>query len=181
MSDEDNPLLKWQTQLDRCDKNDGQDCAYFKREFGMGFEYPEEPLDQETHEEFEELRTRYESGNHFAIIHALSICAFCGLRMPEWVAYGFWLGYQKLRKFEARTLDEVFGSNLPKGKSLAAFNKNRTLSLKIYLHVRKLRREGKPVDEALVDAGEKYAVSGSSASDYYYAWKHRMEIQAPDE
>jgi hypothetical protein len=123
------------------------------------------------------LETAYNGGDTLALLDAVAQCARCELVMPEWVIRGFLDRFRAVRQFKVRTLDEAFGSVLPKGAKLPAHRAAWKLELVVYLKVTDRHEAGEPIDEGLFESvGEDFGISGSTVRDYYYRQKKKWYI-----
>lgn len=126
----------------------------------------------------EELRRKYEGGDPFAVLEAVFECGLRQLVMPDWVALGFIERMRLIKHYKARSLDEAFGTYLPKGAKLTAYRQSREKSLLAYREVRRRHNAGESVGEGLFElVGKDLAIGGSKVRDYYYEWDRRLNYK----
>jgi hypothetical protein len=124
-------------------------------------------------QQIDEWRAAYEAGNTFVLLHAVAECAKRELVMPEWVVRGFLDRIRSVTQCKVKTLDEAFGTFLPKGAKLPARRQEWEKGLLAYFEVERIhKKEGDPIDERLFRrVGGTMDISGSKVRDYYYACK----------
>ncbi len=121
----------------------------------------------------DELQAAYNAGDTFAVLDAVTQCALHDLVMPEWVARGFLDRIRSVTQYKVRTLDEAFGTILPKGAKLPARRQAREKALLAYYEVERLHKEGNPIDTTLFESvGKSLNIGGGKVRDYYYACKN---------
>ena len=130
----------------------------------------------------EELRHKHETGDSFAVLEAVFECAMRELVMPEWVALGFIERMRRIKHFKAKTLDETFGSYLPKGAKLVAYRQAREKGILAYCEVKKRHAAGASIGQELFAAiGKDLGIGDSKVRDYYYDWNRRLSYKKPPE
>ena len=113
----------------------------------------------------------YEAGDTFAVLHAVAECAKHELVMPRWVIRGFLAPYRKVIHLDVGSLDEAFGTFLPKGAHLSAYRQAWEKGLPAFLEVKRQSAAGKAIDSGLFESiGKDMGLSGSKVRDYYYQW-----------
>ncbi|WP_170175498.1 hypothetical protein [Glycocaulis alkaliphilus] len=118
-------------------------------------------------------RGAFEAGDNIAILAALRICCAHEMPAPEWLSLAFITRYDKLLTRREKSLDDVFGPVIGKGKQLHSLRMRREKALAVYLEIRRRSEDGDPIGEALFAAvGEKFAVSASVAERWYYEAKN---------
>ena len=126
-------------------------------------------------QQIEQWRAEYEAGTTFVLIHAVAECARCELVMPEWVITGFLERVRKVTQHKVRTLDEAFGTFLPKGAKLSAHRQKWKKGLRAYYEVERRDKAGDSIDQGLFESvGKDIGISGSKVRDYYYACKNSL-------
>lgn len=126
----------------------------------------------------DEHRVAYETGRNIPLFVALRLCACHGLPMPDWVAEAYLRGHNRWNSFDAPSLDEAFGVQLPKGSHISRLRKESKLRIAVPLKVRELQQQGRALDESLFrDVGLALNVSGSTARDAYYKSSVRRLLQ----
>ena len=130
----------------------------------------------------EELRQQYEGGDSLAVLEAVFECAMRELVMPEWVAIGFIERMRRIKHFKTKSLDETFGSYLPKGAKLVAYRQAREKGILAYHEVRKRHAAGASIGEELFETiGKDLGIGSSKVRDYYYEWSRRLSYKKPPE
>jgi hypothetical protein len=130
----------------------------------------------------EELQGQYEDGDEFALLHAVHECAMRELVMPDWVAQAYIDRLRQVTHFKVRTLDEAFGSYLPKSAKLSAHRQAREKGIIAYYEVKERHEAGESIGEALFeDVGQELALGASKVRDYYYQWHRRLSYKKPPE
>jgi hypothetical protein len=116
-------------------------------------------------------RLAYEAGDTFVVLHAVAECAKHELVMPRWVIGSFLAHYRPVIHCEVKTLDEAFGTFLPKGAHLTAYRKAFKKGRPVHLEVLRRSAAGEAIDSALFESiGKEMGISGSTARDYHYNW-----------
>ena len=120
-----------------------------------------------------EYKKRFEAGDKDAVFTALHSCACSNLPMPDWLAGAYATGFHKWVNYRAKSLDEAFDVEIPKGKHLNALRKNRKLRVAVPLAVDKARNEGNAIQQGLFEKiGKEFGISGSSAKNLYYKYRN---------
>lgn len=131
-------------------------------------------------QQIEQWRADYEAGDSFALLHAVAECAKRELVMPKWVITGFLGRYREVIHYKVKSLDEAFGSYLPKNAKLAARRQKREKAILAYYEVKRRCENGAAIDENLwKSVGVDMNISGSKVRDYYYHWKNRFSENLP--
>jgi len=127
-------------------------------------------------QQIDEWRAAYEAGNTFVLLHAVAECARCELVMPEWVIRGFLERIRSVTQCKVKTLDEAFGTFLPKGAHLHAHRQAREKSVGAYLEVKRRHESGESIGPKLFrDVRKSMGIGDSKVRDYFYYWKHVYE------
>lgn len=127
-------------------------------------------------QQIEEWRAAYEAGDTFVLLDAVAKCALRELVMPDWVIRGFLDRYRSVTQYKVRTLDEAFGTCLPKGAKLHAHRQAREKSLGAYLEVKRRHESGESIGPKLFrDVGKSMGIGESKVRDYFYYWKQVHE------
>jgi hypothetical protein len=128
----------------------------------------------------EEIRTRYENGDDYALMLAIRMCANHDLVMPEWVAKAYIRAFDTVNGYRAKSWDDVFGHPLPKNAQLAALRKKRMKAAKVWTEVNKRHKAGAPIDDLLfASVGKKLGLGVTLTKEYYAAWARRIEAGLP--
>ena len=86
--------------------------------------------------------------------------------------------YRSVTQYKVRTLDEAFGSVLPKGAKLPAYRMRREKGLQAYLETEAKHEAGAAIDQELFESvGKDLGISASKVRDYYYAAKKFWDFQ----
>ncbi len=116
----------------------------------------------------EELREQFEKGRGSALISAMRWCANQQLVMPEWVVKAFSRATNDWYNYRAKTLDEAFGVQLPKGTHIAALRKKRDLKHRVHAEIMALRTKGRPINKTLFrEVGSHYGIGATLCEEYY--------------
>jgi len=120
-----------------------------------------------------ELRLGYENGDNAKLFSAIGYCGRNKIIMPEWLVQSFhdswyeWIGYK------VKTLDEAFGLEWPKRKSLAAARKKRNKRFEVYNRIKAFHEEGETIDGELFEkVGHDLCLGKTLAAEYYYSVKN---------
>ena len=128
------------------------------------------------------LQAAYEAGDTFALLDAVAQCALRELIMPEWVIRGFLDRYRSVTQHKVRTLDEAFGTCLPKGAKLGAYRQAREKGIIAYGEVKRRHDEGESIGTDLFrSVGEGLNIGESKVRDYYYTWKRAVSYKETQE
>ena len=115
------------------------------------------------------VEERFNSGDKYALLHAIYVCATHDLLMPEWVKKAYIEGMYKVNNLEVRRLEDVFGSPLKKGEHIAAARKKNKYAARVCEEVGIAIRDGKAIDTALFEEiGLKLGLGKTLVSEYYY-------------
>lgn len=137
-------------------------------------------------EDIESAVLRFEQTHDGMILfEAMRRCVQYGKPFPDRVWSPFMAALESYKNAEARTLDEAFGVRRPKGWSQSAARararKNKigmSTAAAVYLSVVHRHLQGRPIAQELFDeVGDKHAISGSTARNYYREVKESMEGQ----
>lgn len=126
----------------------------------------------------EELYEVFQSGDNSAILEAINICSSHSLLLPRWCQAAFGSAYGKVRGFEAKSWDDVFGRPHPKNVKIGAKYDEIRKGLPLYCRIIKIKRSDptQAIDRLFFEAiGKEFGISGSLADRYYYTWKHKLE------
>ncbi len=125
-------------------------------------------------QELEQLRERYESGDKYALMLTIRLCANHGMVLPEWAAGAYIKAFDTVNGYRSKSWDEVLGNPLPKGANLNAKKKKRELQFAVLLDVQELSKDN-PIDESLFErVGAKFNIGKTLASEYYYSIKGKL-------
>lgn len=120
-------------------------------------------------------RAAFEAGDKMAILAALRICCAREMPAPDWLSIAFIDIYDKILTHRAKSLDDVFGPVIGKGKHLHSLRMRREKALAVYQEIRRRSEGGDPIGEALFAAvGKEFAVSASVAERWYYEAKNEL-------
>lgn len=134
-------------------------------------EWVDQALAEERHSGLMHLHQEaFDGGDDYALLLAVTQCARAGKPMPEWVAKNFIRCFDNFHNFRSRTLDDAFSVKRPKGTNIPALKKRREKGAWIIAEVKSRHCRGEPIDMEMFESiGRKFAVSGSTARDYYYS------------
>ena len=114
-------------------------------------------------------RKQHAGGNPTALLIAVDACLRSGSKVPLWAAQEFCDRIDEWFRFQARTLDEAFGAERPRGKHFDKRRKRERLRPRIVLRVLQLNRQDEPIGGGLFErVGRELGVSASYVSDVYY-------------
>ena len=122
-------------------------------------------------QEMEQLRTRYEQGEKFALMLAIRKCANHDLIMPPWVGAGYIAAFDTIQNYHSKDWNEVFDCPIPKGAQLAALRKKRNLEFSVFNEVVRIRQcdPDQPIDAGLFErVGKEFHIGKTLAEEYYY-------------
>jgi len=125
----------------------------------------------------EELYEVFQNGDPSVILEAIHICSSYSLLLPRWCQTAFESAYEKVRGFEFKSWDDVFGRPHPKNEKNGAKYDEIQKGLPLYARVTKIKQNdpAKAIDRSLFeDVGKEFGISGSLADQYYYKWKKRL-------
>jgi hypothetical protein len=113
------------------------------------------------------LKARHDAGDGRALFEALDLNTSI---MVPWIAEAYAKGWGRYLRHEAKTLDEAFGVERPKGQHFEAARKRERLRPQIILGVYALHANGKgmPLDGAIFETiGREAGISGREASEIF--------------
>jgi len=120
----------------------------------------------------QDMEEKYNAGDKNQLLKAVRFCGRQKMVMPEWVVKSFHESTNEWYSLRVQTLDEAFGLCWPKGKQINAARKKREKGLAVYYAIRALHEEDKNENPLTMNTfhkvGEKFEISGATASDYYY-------------
>ena len=115
----------------------------------------------------------YESGDNFALLEAVEICALSNLKLPEWVADGFIENFQKLKQLEVKSLDDAFNFHLTKGMHTKSYKAKKRQDLLVFVACLEASGNGLPLtrrtpnESAFDSVSEQFPISASQAEKIY--------------
>lgn len=125
-------------------------------------------------EMLDRLRIDVESGSGEALLEAISLAATLHLPMPTWLAGATTSAIASYRNWNARTLDEAFGVQRPKGQRQDAVLSENANALYVIAEVFRLRAQGEPIDAGTFEkAGRTCGVEKTTAEKWFY--KHKKD------
>ncbi len=123
---------------------------------------------------YETCEKEYLAGDSKALMKCIDFCCINKTFIPDWAAKAFHEGYTKVRNYEARGWDDVFGKP-NKGKHLKEQRRDEDKQ-QIYKSVSLLRDQGQPIDAGLFETvGPRFGSKGREIGDIYYELEHRLE------
>lgn len=125
----------------------------------------------------EELYEVFQNGDNSAILETIYICSLHSLLLPRWCQTAFGSAYRKVRGFEVKSWDNVFGRPHSKNVKIGAKYDEIQKGLPLYARVTKIKQNdpAKAIDRFLFeDVGKEFGISGTLADQYYYKWKKRL-------
>jgi len=118
----------------------------------------------------DDWRQHYEGGDNAALPQCLNHCMTFNVPIPEWAATAFCAAYDKIHQYEVKSWDDVLGRALAKGKRLATEQRNVKIWVPLFREIVRRHRSGAAISKELFsEVGRKFGVSGTIASDIYYA------------
>jgi hypothetical protein len=130
----------------------------------------------------DELESQFESGDGFALLAAIRVCANWGLTMPAWVAEAYITRYDQVLSCQAGSWDEVFGRPYPERSRLANMRQRRELRFDVYHRIRQILacEPTTPIDTALFEkVGAQVGIKKTLCAELYYEAKSIMEEFIP--
>jgi hypothetical protein len=141
-----------------------------------------------------DLYQAHRNGEVRAVLDTLHYCLANSLPIPQWCAKAYVEAYEPVRRYEARTWDDVFGPMHKKGTHLYAKQQEEEKSYEIYCRIEQLHQydpkrwkdwhgpegwkkvqgisPGAPIDATLFErVGKEFGVGKTVAEEYYYKWK----------
>lgn len=131
----------------------------------------------------EQKHKDYESGDNFALLEAVEICALSDLKLPEWVADGYIDTFQKVKQVEVKSLDDAFNFHLPKGKHIDSYKARKQLNLPVFVACLEANRIGLPLtrrsrkESAFDLVGKQFDISAGLAEKIYQEVKLMLGLQ----
>jgi hypothetical protein len=126
-------------------------------------------------------RSALERGDKGALLRFLHHCFMNNRAVPGWAQDAFSDIMRKVRRYEVKSFDEVFGRPLKKGAQLATGRRKQRAAPLIWDGVCARRSAGEPITKALFDAvGKEAGVSGTVAAEIYYELVEEMEKELGD-
>lgn len=122
----------------------------------------------------------YIAGDSLALLRCIDFCCTKKIVIPNWAAEAFHLGYTKIRNYEAKSWDTVFGKPHKKGTHL---KEQRCEEDKISIHkyVKERIDQGHPIDQELFDlAAQRFGSNAKEIKDIYYDLEHKRVNQLLD-
>lgn len=119
----------------------------------------------------EGLRQLFASGEGYALMLAIVICARHDLVMPKWVARAYTDAFDKVNGYRVRSWDEAFGARTKKGAHLEPLRQRWLIGPGVLMRVREIKREKPetPIDNALFErVGQEFGIGRALASELYY-------------
>jgi hypothetical protein len=114
-------------------------------------------------------KERYESGETAELLYCLEYCMANHVLIPDWLAKAFGDAYHKVRCYEVKSWDDVFGRPLSKGKRLATERRNVQISSPLFHSVNDRHNAGQPIGKTLFsEVGKEFGVSATTAEEIYY-------------
>jgi hypothetical protein len=108
-------------------------------------------------------------GDQGALLHFIDFCFLQRRDVPAWAREKFREAIGKVRSFEVKSWDEVFGRPLKKGKQLAALRRRSEALSKVWKLVNARRRAGEALDKRLFEAvGREVGIGGATVVEKMY-------------
>lgn len=114
---------------------------------------------------YDECERRYLSGDSMALMECIDFCAEKKVALPEWAAEAFRSNLLKIKNYEARSWDDVFGKP-HKGVHIKEKRLNQD-RLMIYDSVKKLVDQGCKAEVAFSEVGKRFGSKGREISGIY--------------
>jgi hypothetical protein len=111
------------------------------------------------------LWRRYRSGDKLALFEALERCTSHRVPLPEWVARAIADAYDRLRRFEIKSWDDVFGRPMPKGTHANNARHRVQHRIDITHEIKRLKKAGTTID--FDEVGRKFGVSATVCKELY--------------
>lgn len=122
------------------------------------------------------------SGDNFALLIAVRICAQHEMPLPDWAARAFIKKFDTVLNLRAGSWDEAFGRPYPKGFHLNRARRRRELQPRIYVHIQEiLAMDPKtPIGEGLFEqVGKEFGIGKTLASELYYSMVKDLSMARP--
>jgi hypothetical protein len=120
-------------------------------------------------------RELYEAGDKSEMLYCLSHCIRNDRPIPDWLKQAFENAQDDVRMYKVKSLDDVFGKPLAKGKRLTTERRKMEIAGQVFRRVRALHEAGKPIDKSLFSkVGREFGVGGTIASELYYEVGHAL-------
>lgn len=117
---------------------------------------------------FEAYEKEYLAGDTQALMKCIDYCCTKKIVIPNWAAEAFHLGYAKIRNYEARSWDTVFGKPHKKGTHLKE-QRCEEDRISIHKYVKERIDQGHPIDQELFDlAAQRFGSYAKEIKDIYY-------------
>ena len=117
------------------------------------------------------------------IPEAIYLCALNDFSIPEWCAMAYLSAVRKVKFYQAKSWDDVFGQPHPKGTHLGAKRQIREKQFIVYDRITKLKDADPniPIDGYLFEKiGRELGIGSKTLTEeYYYSAKKMIEKQNP--
>jgi len=121
-------------------------------------------------------RSYFEANHKRALIDTIAFALLYEKEIPAWARKALIEGYFDNRP---KSWDDLFGSPFPKGAKVASLRKLNRIKTKVFLRVKELRAEGRPIgDELFEQVGKEFAVSAQTVRNAIYYDKGLQFVDA---
>lgn len=118
--------------------------------------------------DIQECEYLFYQGDKLMLFEAVRRCAQYGISMPDWIRIELESGLTMYHKHEVKDFGDAFGISRGSGYHQNAEKKKSEKAFSVWKRVQSLHRDGCSIDNELFNlVGKEYAVSGSTARDYY--------------
>ena len=117
------------------------------------------------------LKSRFEAGDEFALLTAIRKCANFNIVMPEWVASAYIARYDRVHFCQVDSWDKAFGRPYPKGVHVGKLRRRLELRFDVYNRIRKVltREPDTPIDDGLFEkVGADVGIGKTFCKELYY-------------
>jgi hypothetical protein len=109
-----------------------------------------------------------DSGDNYWLLAAIDVCLATRTPVPPVFAQEFCDRFLSWASWQEPSLDVAFLTTRPR-LHFAQRKKREQLTPLVAMQVERLRQQGKPIDVALTETADKFAISISTASRIFYA------------
>jgi hypothetical protein len=116
----------------------------------------------------EKGRELYETGDKEELLYCLDYCISKRQPIPAWLGQAFLAAYDKVRRHNAGSWDDVFGKPVEKGRHLAAARRKIKVLWPLFWRIRGRNATGEPLEDLFREVGKEFGFSSTVAKELYY-------------
>jgi hypothetical protein len=135
--------------------------------------------------DLESEHKKFEAGDKGALLHAVALCAWHDLVMPDWVANEYIQNYKKVVSGEFRSWDEVFGVPHPNTDLKAMRLREERLPEVLFAIKSAVLDEGLAIEPGLFEVvGKRLSIGGRQVREFWYGehpWAILMKESVDEE